>query len=209
MKTILAVIATVLGSVAPADAANLYWKIVDRSGKVIGNASTDSMNVSGLEKVLQSTYPGIKLSIEGCRQPTLVESMDPVYGKSWQCGTVIYKGTVVRPHAATEAAVKFPPSGSQWHYQGFDAGNTISFVNEPHRVAEGIFIWQESYDAFALAEAASERAGIQVTAMDMDSAPDAVHRAAEEIVDAEPAQIGNIHRISGRAQKALYQIDCV
>lgn len=208
MKTTIIAIAIVLGIIETADAADLYWKIVDGSGKVLGNASTDTTDVSGLERVLQSTYPGIKLSIKDCRQPTLVEAMDPVYGKGWQCGMVVYRETVIHPPAPTEPVIRVPPSSSQWHYFGSDASNEILFTNESHRVTEGTLIWTEDYNAFALAEAASERSGIKVIAMDLDSAPNAVHRAAEEIVDADPVEIGSIHRTSGRAQKILYEIDC-
>ena len=208
MKTTIIAVAIVLGTIETADAANLYWRIVDGSGKLLANAATDSTNVSSLERVLQSTYPGIKLEIKDCRQPSLVEAMDPVYGKSWQCGTVVYRGTVVHPPAPTAAVVEFPPSGPQWHYFGFNAANEVMFINEPHRVNESTLIWTEDYDAFALAEAASERSGIEVSALDMDSAPDAVHRAAEEIVSTDPAEIGSTHRTSGRAYKVLYEIDC-
>ena len=128
MKATTAIVAILaVGLVRAAIAENLYFKIVDGSGKIIGQAATDSADVSGLEKSLQAVYPGIKLSIANCRQPTLAESMDPVYGKSWQCGAVVYKGTVLRaPTISHPTVAKFPPSG-QWHYLGFDANNIVFF----------------------------------------------------------------------------------
>jgi hypothetical protein len=208
MKATMAIVAILaVGLVRAAIAENLYFKIVDGSGKIIGQAATDSADVSGLEKSLQAVYPGIKLSIANCRQPTLAESMDPVYGKSWQCGAVVYKGTVLRaPTISHPTVAKFPPSG-QWHYLGFDANNIV-FFNEAHHDADGIFIWIEDYDGFSMAEAVSERSGTQVTRMDMEDAPDAAHRVAEEIADADPTALGTTHRTNRRAQKDLYQVDC-
>jgi hypothetical protein len=204
-KAIVAILA--VGFVQAASAENLYFKIVDGSGKLIGHAATDSADVSGLEKSLQAMYPGIKLSIANCRQPTLAESMDPVYGKSWQCGAVVYKGTVLwAPTISHPTAAKLPLS-AHWHYLGFDANNVV-FFNEVHRDADGIFIWIEDYDGFSMAEAVAERSGTQVTRMDMEDAPDTVHHVAEEIADADPAELGSSHRTNRRAQKELYQVDC-
>lgn len=180
---------------------------MDGSDKLIGQASTDSADVSGLEKTLQATYPGIKLSIANCRQPTLAESMDPVYGKSWQCGAVVHEGTVLRaPTISHPKAAKFALS-SQWYYLGFDANNIV-FFSEVHRDADGVFIWIEDYDGFSMAEAVSERSGTQVTRMDMEDAPDRVRHVAEEIADSDPVELGTSHRINRRAQKDLYQVDC-
>lgn len=193
-----------------AKAVNLYWKIIDSSGRVIGNASTDSANsVAKLENQLQATYPGIKLSISECRQPTLVESMEPAFGKSWQCGVIVYRGTVVSTPQPKDVIAKFPPSNSQWHYFGTRTSNNVFFVNEPHSFSDSsIFVWVEDYNMWALAEMASQRSGIEVIPSEIDKAPEAVHRAAEEIVRTDPEKLGLTHSVTGRAQKTLYEINC-
>ena len=204
-NTFLAILS--VGLVQTASAETLYFKIVDGSGKLIGHAATDSADVSGLEKTLQVRYPGITLSIAECRQPTLAESMDPVYGKSWQCGAIVYNGTVLRtPTISYPTAAKFPIA-AQWHYLGFDANNVV-FFNEVHRDADGIFIWIEDYDGFSMAEAVSARSGMQVTRIEMDHAANTVYHVAEQIADEDPAELGTSHRTNRRAQKNLYQVDC-
>lgn len=192
-----------------ANAADLYWKVVDRNGKLLANVSADSTLVASSERQLQATFPGIKLSIEGCRQPTFVEATDPVYGKSWQCGPLVYRGTVVHPPAPPIPVVKFPPDSSQWHYLGPE-GNDVLFSNQPHRDGEGIYVWTESYDVGALSDAIRAR-GVEAFPAEMitDMASQAVQRAAEEIVKGDPAEIGgSTYRTNRRAQKELYEIDC-
>lgn len=206
MKSILVAVA-LLGALGTANAEDLYWRIVDPHGKLLSNASTDTTDVSALETDLQASYPGIKLSIKNCRQPTLVESMDPVYGRSWQCGTIVYRGTIVRPPPQLPApAVKFPPT--KWNYFAHD-GNDVLFVSERHQTAEGTFIWTEGYNGFALAEEISRHLGITVINMTFDSAPPAVQRAAEDIVNSNPSSIGGpTYRETGQPQKDLYEINC-
>jgi hypothetical protein len=207
MKAIAVLIVILLAATQAAHATSLYWKIVDASGKSLGDASSDSTNVSRLEMVLQGTYPGIKLSIDSCRLPTLVEAMNPVYGKSWQCGPVVYTGKVI-PYKPPPppAAVQFPPNG-RWHYFRYDA-NKILFINEPRLLGDNVLIWAEDYNAVALAESTSERSGVDVTALGFAAAPEVVRRVAEEIVSSDPGEIGNLHHVRSRPQKVLYEIDC-
>lgn len=210
MKNIIVIIVMALAFIDTARAADLYWRIVDGRGKLLAEVSGDLAGVPSLEKRLQSRYSGIKLSIKNCRRPTLVETMNPVYGKHWQCGSIIYRGHVMRSPKQLGSVVMFEPSNSQWHYLGYDTGNDIMFINKPHLSNGNIFIWTEDYGAFALADAVSKRTGINVYAIDFENgAPDSARRNAEEIVNSYPSEIGgSIYRTSIHVQRYLYEINC-
>ena len=200
-----------LGIVDMANAADLYWKIVNGDGKTLAEVS--SVDIAGaplLEKDLQGRYPGIKLSIKKCKQPTLVEAMNPVYGKYWQCGTIVYRGHVTPLPKPPIPAVMFAPSASQWQYLGYDAGNDIMFINKAHLSKGHVFVWTEDYGAFALADAVSEHTGTNVYALDLENgAPNLFRRTAEQIVNAHPPEIGgSTYRTSIHAQRNLFEINC-
>ncbi len=210
VKSFVSAIFAITATINTASATELYWKIVDGNGKLLGNVSGDYSRVADLEKMLQNTYPGIKLSIGNCRQPNLVESMNSVYGKYWQCGTIIYASPVVRSKPKSQS-VRFPPSSSQWHFLGHDGANNIMFVNEPHRLNGHIFVWTTSYSAFALADAISMHKGESVYAIELEDehVSAELRKAADDIVDADPSEIGgNTYRTNGHTQKSLYEIDC-
>jgi hypothetical protein len=209
-KRLVAAIFIVAMTISAAHSADLYWQIVDGSGKLIGAVSADFSQVANLQKTLQSTYPGIRLSIKHCRQPTLVESMNPGYGKDWQCGTIVYDHPVIHPKTEP-SAIRFPPPVSQWEFLAQDGGNLIMFINQPNAFKSHIFVWSEDYNAFALADAISIRKGKHIYATDLedDRVPAKIRAVANEIVDANPSEIGGTnYRTRGDVQKTLIEIDC-
>ncbi|OOG42009.1 hypothetical protein B0E51_05490 [Rhodanobacter sp. C05] len=200
--------------VSAANATGLHWKVIDGKGKLLGDISGDfSGDFSGvryLQKSLQSTYPGIALSIRNCKQPTLVQSTDAVYGRDWQCGSIIYNGSVIRPKSEVPV-IRFQPSSSHWHFVGQDGGNDIIFINDPNPSGGHIFIWTEDYSAFALADAISMREGksVYATGLEDSEVPAEIRKVANDIVDANPSEIGGTtYHTSGLAQKMLFEIDC-
>jgi hypothetical protein len=200
----------IAATVNSASAADLYWKVIDGKGKLLANVSGEFSRVADLQRGLQSTYPGIILSTQNCEQPTLIQSMDPVYGRYWQCGTIVYNRPVIRPKSEAPV-ISLQPSSSQWHFLGQDGGNDIMFINEPNPSDGHIFIWAEDYSAFALADAISMREGKKVYAIELEdnNVPAETRKVAEDIVDENPSAIGgDTYRTSGLAQKTLFEIDC-